>query len=297
MRGASFLSRPPRVSPMLALTPLLAACTGTVSSQGGPGLDAETTVTHAVVLVERTVDSSEGTRAAASARFARVAAGASAGDTLRAIGASLELPAPGSCASVRHALGGSNGLGGETGTASADPVPVVELLDVGRVTVEAGGAMTSLVPRQLPYVTDVVTGTVYARAAEAAALPASAPYVVHVAGTRDIAAFDVAAFAPDDPSDVTIAQETSPGQVVSTGATVNFTLAQSSRSLAYVEVQPAGVRCALGDGGRASIPSSLLDDAGSLIVHRLHTEPLQVRGIDDGELRFDFARVVAYVRR
>jgi hypothetical protein len=45
------------------------------------------------------------------------------------------------------------------------------------------------------------------------------------------------------------------------------------------------------------VPSSLLDDAGSLVVHRVHVEPLQARGIDGGELRFDFARVVAYTRR
>lgn len=303
---------------VLAAAPFVAGCTGTVgTASGSPGGDAETTVTHAVLLVERTIDTTEGARAAASARFARVATGASAGDTLRAIGAALDLPARGSCASVRPT---------EPAAGFAEPAPVVELLDVGRVSIETGGLVTPLVPRQLPYVTDVVTGTVYARAAEPAVLPASASYVVHVGGTRDFASFDVVAAAPGDPSDVAIAQETSPGKIVAGDKTIDFSWPIGPVSpvspggpgdVIYVEAQPAGVRCALGDAStglgnagsvadgtdriaRGSIASSVLGEeapTGSVIVHRLHTEPLQVRGVDDGELRFDFARVVTYVRQ
>jgi hypothetical protein len=39
-----------------------------------------------------------------------------------------------------------------------------------------------------------------------------------------------------------------------------------------------------------------LDDA-SLAVHRLHREGFRVRGVDPGEVRFDFARVVSVTRR
>jgi hypothetical protein len=303
---------------------LSTGCTSAISG-GQAGVDAETTVTHAVVLVERTADTAEGTRAAVSARFARVAAGASAGDTLRAIGANVELPAQGTCARIRSGEASSSGT-------PVDPVPFVELLDVGRVSVVVAGSVTSLVPRQLPYVTDVVTGTVYAKAAEQALFPASTLYSVHATGTVNVPAFDVSAVAPTDPSDVTIVQETSPGSVVAHGATVDFSWPRAPATspsaplpvlaaradVLYVEVQPAAlgtgseaVRCVLGTPGdegapsgasddglaRGSIPTSLLDDAGSLVLHRVHTEPLQLRGVDDGELRFDFARVVGYVRQ
>jgi hypothetical protein len=305
----------------MALGALSTGCTGTISG-GQPGVDAETTVTHAVVIVERTADTTEGTRAAVSARFARVAAGASAGDTLRAIGANFELPARGMCASIR--------AGDGAGTTGADAVPFVELLDVGRISVDVAGSVTSLVPRQLPYVTDVVTGTVYAKAAEQTLLPASTLYGVHATGTADVPAFDVSAVAPGDPSDVVIMQETSPGNVVAQGSTIDFSWPREvtvPADVLYVEIQPAlsavavsgvgavgavgapqpAIRCVLGDapGARSgdegllhgAIPTSLLGDAGSLVVHRVHTEPLQLRGVDDGELRFDFARVVGYVRQ
>ena len=198
---------------------------------------------------------------------------------------------------------------------------------MGRVSLETTGGTTSLVPRQLPYVTDVVTGTVYARAVEAPALPAAAPYVVHVAGAGEVAGFDVFANAPQDASDIAIAQETAPGKITAGGASVDFSwvvgqvvqlglsgqpgtaTAGSDGDVLYVEVQPAGVRCTLGtasvsggSAGHASITTSLLDDAGSLVVHRVHAQPLDAlpqpgaRGVDGGELRFDFARVVAYTR-
>jgi hypothetical protein len=302
---AAFLS-PTLVCVCAAVGGVSTGCTSAVAG-GQPGVDAETTVTHAVVLVERTADAADGTRAAASARFARAAAGASSGDTLRAIGANLELPARGSCANIRP--------GDSLGT-TADPVPFVELLNVGRVSLDVAGSSTSLVPRQLPYVTDVVTGTVYAKAAEAALFPASAQYRVHATGTPDVPAFDISAIAPAEPTDVVIAQETSPGSVTALGPTVDFSWPRASADLLYVEVQPApsalavpAIRCVLGEDGvsaaaaaddglaHASIPASLLDDAGSLVLHRVHSEPLQLRGVDDGELRFDFARVVGYVRQ
>jgi hypothetical protein len=45
------------------------------------------------------------------------------------------------------------------------------------------------------------------------------------------------------------------------------------------------------------VSTLFLDDAGTLVVHRLRREPLSARGIDSGEVRFDFARTIAYVRR
>jgi hypothetical protein len=64
----------------------------------------------------------------------------------------------------------------------------------------------------------------------------------------------------------------------------------------YVDVRPSNVRCLLDGAGHGTLPSVFLDDAGTLSLHRLHREPLRARGIDSGEIRFDFARSIAYVR-
>ena len=65
----------------------------------------------------------------------------------------------------------------------------------------------------------------------------------------------------------------------------------------YVDVRPNGVRCVLEGSGHGSVSTMFFDDAGTLVVHRLHREPLAARGIDTGEVRFDFARTISYVRR
>jgi hypothetical protein len=279
---------------LVPLAPLaaLVGCTGTVS---GTALDAEAaTITSAVVVVERTTDTTQGARAEGSARFLRVAAPATVDDALRAIGAALELPARGTCASVR-------GLAGEP----ADVAPIVELLDVGTVSFVANGVETRLLPRQLPDVTDVVSGIIYARAAEPVLLPAAAGYVVHVAGGPGMAPFEITAAAPDDPISVRIAGESGQGTVVATGPTIDLAWTvdapdgpshDASRDLVYVDVRPNAVRCVFGNVGHAALSTALLDETGTLIVHRLHREALRAPGIDSGEIRFDFARSVAYIR-
>ncbi len=249
-------------------------------------------MTSAVVVVERTADATEGARAEASARFVRVAAGASVADALRAIGAALELPARGTCAGVT-----SHG----DGVAGASPAPVVELVDVGWVSLAAGGVETHLAPRRLPDVTDVVSGVVYARTADPAILPAATEYVAHVGGGASVLPFDVTAIAPADPSTIRIGGEDE-GVVVASGTSVDFAWpADGTDDTVYVDVQPGGARCVLGDGtgvdpGHASIPASLLNDTGTMVVHRLHREAVRARGLEAAEIRFDFARSVAYVR-
>jgi hypothetical protein len=279
----------------LAIASTMLGCTGNVSGSGGTG-DAEAMATHAVVIVERSVDAVNGVRAEASARFVRVAASSSTNDAFRAIGAALDLPAPGTCVGQIHAAG----------AAAGEVVPVVELSDMGSVTLEVvGGARTRLVPRQLPDVTDVVTGVVYARAIDAALLPADSLYAVHVGGTPSAGGFDIAAVAPSDPSDVQVAGENPTGKVIVQGMAVDIAWASDgSNDVVYADVQPAGVRCVLvgspGASGGAlvhgSISTSLLDDTGTLVVHRLRREPMGAAAVDDGEVRFDFARSISYVR-
>ena len=105
-----------------------------------------------------------------------------------------------------------------------------------------------------------------------------------------------------------IAGEDESGSVSATGATLEVSWPEAggtgSGDVVYLDVRPAGVRCTLGVvagvGGepvRASVSTLLLDDAGTLVIHRLHREPLRAPSVDSGEIRFDFARTVAYVRR
>ena len=282
----------------LALLPLLPAavgCAGAVSSPGADGVDAESSTTSALVSVERTSDPATGSRAETSARFLRVVAPSSADDALRAIGASLELPAAGTCAAIAARAG-----------SGPTQLPMVELLDVGGVTLEVGGLETRLSPRQLPDVTDVVSGVVYARGTDPGLLPDSARYVVRVTGTPGFEPFAVSALGAGDPAQVRIAGEDETGTLVATGSVLDVSWPADSDDVVYVDVRPAGVRCTLGDesgnstpgvGAHATVSTLLLDDAGTVVVHRLHREPLRAPSVDSGEIRFDFARSVPYVRR
>ena len=286
---------------LLLSAPIL-GCTGAVSDPASAG-DAETsTTTSAVVIVERAVGSSGGAaradRAETSARFVRVLAPSSTRDALRIIGASLDLPARASCASI---AGLASGV-----APAAGPAPVVELLDVGAVSLETNGSETRLVPRQLPDVTDVVSGVVYARSADPILFPAGSRYVVRVSGGPEVDPFEVSAAAPADPTDVKASGDEGPaGLVVPAGSAVELTWpAEATDDVLYVDVQPAAFRCTLEDGlgaagdrTRASVPAALIDDAGTLVVHRVHREALVARGLESGELRFDFSRAIPYTRR
>jgi hypothetical protein len=44
-------------------------------------------------------------------------------------------------------------------------------------------------------------------------------------------------------------------------------------------------------------PALASAEYGTIAVHRLHHEAFRAHGVDPGEVRFDFARVVSFVRR
>jgi hypothetical protein len=248
------------------------------------------------VVVERMVDQTGGSRAEASARFVRVAAPVSTEEALRAIGAAVVLPPAGQCAPFATLSGAS---------LPAEPAPVVELVDVGPVSLETEGRETHLVSRLLPDVTDVVSGLVYARTADPAVLPASSRYTLRVGGGSDLQSFDVVASAPADPSDVLIGGSDPGGSLVVTGRSLAFSWPiGADGDVVYVDLQPGAIRCVLagetatGDPlARASIETTLLESSGALVVHRLRSEPLTAQGLEGGELRFDFGRSLSYVRQ
>jgi hypothetical protein len=295
--------------PLLTLPVAIAALAGCATnvSATGEAADAEASTTAtAVVVVERTVSTAgagESTRAEAVARFVRMRSGAVDDDALRMVGAAVDFPALGSCAQL-PSLPSARG--------SAAPVRAIALVDVGAVTVESGGVKTSLVPRQLPDVADVVSGVVYAARPSDAALPPRGKYLLRAAGSAelDVAPFVVSAAAPGEPSELRIAGQdarAAAGVAIAASAPVELTWeAGAPDDSIYVDVAGAAttpalptVRCLFTDSGRASIPAAAFGgiDDGALTVHRLHREAFHVRGVDPGEVRFDFARVVAISRR
>src|SRR5579883_1656456 len=235
-----------------------AGCAGSVSGTA----DAEAgTTTSAVIVIERNVDATQGARAEGSARFIRVAAPASAADALHVIGAALDLPPRGACATVSSLAGAS---------VPTDTAPFVQLVDVGAVSLEADGVGMRLLPRQLPDVTDVVTGVVYDRAAEAALLPAASRYVTHVTGGPGLPSFDVVSSAPSDATTVRLTGEDGQGRLTVTGGSVELAWPTGSADdVVYIDLGPGGVRCVFDDVGHGSVSTLLFDDAGTVMVHRL----------------------------
>jgi hypothetical protein len=192
-------------------------------------------------------------------------------------------------------------------------------LDVGGVSLAAGGVVTPLGRRQLPDVADLVSGVVYSASARGDALPSRSGYTLRVEGAPDldVAPFTVSANSPGEPADLRVLSEDGRrddgrrGPVaLAAGAPIELTWeSEAGDDAIYVDVTLAtgavSARCLIsdsGDTGRAVLPATVLGglnagDEGSLAVHRLHREPFHARGVDPGEVRFDFARVVPFVRR
>jgi hypothetical protein len=312
--------------PLAAAT--LFGCATNVSI-GGDGTSGEpeasaSSAATAVIVIERTAAAgSETTRTEAVARFVRMRAGAVDDDALRLIGATVDFPAMGTCATGLGAMRGSStavaSASGNGANGAAAPSPprarAMALLDVGAITVESGGVKTNLLARQLPDVADLVSGVVYtARPTGAAgyaeaALPARGTYVVRAGGSTelDIAPFVAVATAPGDPVDLRVAgQDARTGGVtIAPSGPAELTWEQGGADdVIYVDVTSKvsgvpGVRCLFADAGRASIAATALTafDEGTLSVHRVHREPIHAHGIEPGEMRFDFARTIPFSRR
>lgn len=280
---------------LIFFAPTIVSCAAAVSASDVTG-DAETTTTSAIVVVERSADPAGTPHAQASARFVRVARTSSSDEALRAIGAKIDLPTRGTCLPLASL---ADGVGPD------DPAPFVELLDVGLVSLEpSAGPETRLVPRQLPDVTDIVSGVVYARATDPGSLPADSRYVLHVGGGSSFPAFDAIAIAPAAPSDVRVAGEDGATAILIADESIQLEWsARAAGDSIYVDVQPAGMRCLVqadgrgGDDSHGALPSSVFGDSGFFVIHRLHREPLRATGLDSGEIRFDFARSVTYRHR
>jgi hypothetical protein len=286
------------LTPLSLVALALVGCSANVSTTG-EAADAEAaSSTAAIVVVARTSGPGEASRGDAVARFVRLgrAQAVDADYALRAVGAAVELPVNGACVSV-------SGLAPTTGFAQS-----VQLLDVGGVALVSNGARTPLTARQVPDVVDVVSGVVYARATDGESLPAGASYQVHVTGSsdQDVPQLRVAADAPAE-LDLRIAGQDARLGAVALSASEQVELAWdpgNEGDLVYADIAAsfAGlptIRCAFPDTGHATLgaPAFAPGDDGTITVHRLHRERFRARGLDAGEVRFDFARVVGFSRR
>ena len=283
-----------RTTSAVALVALLAAvgCSAPVAASS-EAADAEaTSPAAAIVVVERTSGPGDGTRAEAIARFVQMRSGTVDEQALRMIGAAVDFPALGACAQVGRGWGDA-------------PARAVKLADVGGISLEANGVKTSLAARQLPDVADLVSGVVYTGRGENALVP-QARYSLRSTGTTEVEAFEVLTTAPAEPSDVRVASQDGRALVVLTpGAAVDVSWEPGATDdLVYVDVASKDVgtpvmRCLFTDTGKASLASAAFGtvDEGTLSVHRLHREGFRVRGLESGEVRFDFARAVAFSRR
>jgi hypothetical protein len=279
-------------TPLLPLAASFAALAGcSVQAAGGDAADAEaSTPAAAVVVVERTAGPGDATRAEAVARFVQMRAGAVDDQALRMVGAAVDFPAQGACSAV--------------GRAWADaPARAVKLADVGVVSLEANGVRTNLVAREVPDVADLVSGVVYTARAEAT-LASRTRYLLRSGGTQQVDPFEIVALAPAEPSEVQIAgQDAHNAIAIAPGAGADLSW-EPGEDLIYVDIASSDpstpvMRCAFGDSGHASVPTAAFGAAedGTISVHRLHRESFRARGLESGEIRFDFARTVAFSRR
>ncbi len=283
-------------------TAALAGCATNVGAADGTAADAEvSTAATGIIAVEGTAGA-DGARTEVVARFVRARGGVVDEDALRMVGAAVDLPAVGSCA-----RGGRTGSGAARAALAARSLA---LLDVGAVSLVAGETTASLAPRQLPDVADVVSGVVYS--ARADALAARGAYLLRVDGSAegDVASFAVSALSPGEPADVRVAGESADARTAAValapGSPVDVTWdasAVSGEDLVYVDVGgplvTSPMRCTFADAGHGTVPASAFGalEEGTLAVHRLHREAFHVRGVEPGEVRFDFARAVAFTRR
>jgi hypothetical protein len=256
-------------------------CSATVAGES----DSEATT------VERTAsDHSE-----AHARFVRARVGDEG--ALDLVAGAETLPAVGTCAGPSPSTAGAS--------------KPVELLEVGTVTVDANDVRTTLVARRLPDVVSLVSGVVYtARGPEDGSF-GSGRYVLHVAGSTDVRAFSHDADAPAMLTSLRVDGQDGPA-VVDAAADVTWEPGSADDVVVIdtvvidtTETGPGATstRCAFADTGHAHVTG--LQGAGVLTLHRVRRVAFggvsspsgSPSGIDRGELRFDFSRVVTYRRR
>jgi hypothetical protein len=314
-----------------ALGAVSMACSAPVGAAAGEGV-TESPSSTAVVLIERTVASGESTRAEAVARFLRMRSGPVDDEALRMVGATVDFPAVGACSVLSKAKDpaiaaaravelvdvGSVAIEANGVSISLPARRLPDIVDlVSGVVYSTRASDPDTLPSDATYILRAsgpatVAGDpdfqpLVASAVAPVALGESDALVVAGQDARNPNGVTLSLDGPVDlawgagnPSDLVYVDITASPAFASTG---NPTVASTALSSAQA------VRCVFSDAGHASLAASAFVDDGSLLgaqqglalatqgilsVHRLHREPFQARGIDSGEIRFDFARVVPW---
>ena len=265
---------------LASFAPLVIACaTPAGGDEALAPAAAEGASSAALIVLERTVSADDTVHGSAVARFLKMRSGSLDDETLRMVGATLDLPETGSCAASPS---------GSLALAPSDGPRAVELLDVGSVAFEANGLRTTLEARALPDIVDLVTGVVYSTRTttlhaldpeRSDSLPSRGTYVVRSTGStrtadpdRAVPAFTVPATAVGEPSELRIDGQDArapDGVTLSAGTRVDLSWAASgagdandTEDAVYVELSSHSssmkVRCRFEDRGVGSIPAWLL---------------------------------------
>lgn len=275
---------------LFAITPValfLSGCTTDVNE--APPREASTSEVAAIVSVASVsyATGEAAPHATAVARFIKTQEGVVDAPTLAMLGADMDLPDLGTCSSA---------------TTSENGARAVQLLDFGSVSVDTAESTTPLVPRLVPDVTDFISGVVYGARFEGSNAPTQGPVSIRVDGKGDANPFAISIADAHAPANVAFDGEPFDANApLEFGGTLDLVVtwnAEAGDDVVYFEIDGGGgerATCAYSDLGTATLPAALFArDGGTLTMHRLHREAILARGIDDGEARFDFARVYPF---
>lgn len=178
------------------------------------------------------------------------------------------------------------------------PSARMELLDAGDVALETSAGRVELAPRAFPAITSLFAGVVYSSRERISPLPPAEAYSVSASGGALGAPLALGAEAPSLFSDVTL-----DGVPLDQGASLNPGGSElrwapgNARDLVYVSITGSDgshrVTCSFRDDGHAVLPKAPAPEGSEagLALHRLRVIPMGShagKGIDAGELRFDF---------
>jgi hypothetical protein len=286
-------ARPSAAALVSALSVALGGCLG---PEVDPATDVESGTTRALIQID-SVSDGDAPEATALAGFAEIPVTTDPEAFLDLVGWRLDVPPIAHCAPVR---------GDATPPVPDSAVERVEFLDAGDVMIRAGSARTTLAPRALPSVSDLISGVVYTtRDASTDPLPLGADYEVQTTGGV-LPPLAVSGRAPSAISGLNLAG-TPFGEVEAVHGGVVLDLswdpgAAGDRLVVELAREDgSATACAFPDeAGVGSVPAAVVPTAGGgwVSVHRVRVVPIETPEIDRGELRFDLEREIAvtYVR-
>ncbi len=269
-----------------------AACSS--SSDDNRPTEVIPTVTHAVVELQRSKSTNATLTDQANVLVSvlRVPATLDSRNVVRLVGLSSNPPDPGQCERIDYT---------RAATEATVPVQHVEMLDVGDVTLMAGGHLSPLVRQAFPTVTDFIAGVVYTtRDLSSGPLPPSSSYSVIARGAAKIPPFRIDVAAPDEITNVKLeGVDLAEVTRLVRGNGVDLTWNPGSAGDRFiVEIKspdrPGDVSCAFNDSaGSGRLPADVLFSSGivRLELHRLRTTTANTKALDRSQIEFDYSLV------